>query len=35
MKMVFNERELQDDSTESKIINFDFDFNDKLKIEDG
>ena len=27
------ERELQDDSTESKIIEFDFDFADKLKIE--
>ena len=27
------ERELQDDSTESKIIKFDFDFAEKLKIE--
>ena len=26
-------RELQDDSTESKIIEFDFDFMEKLKIE--
>ena len=26
-------RELQDDSTESKIIEFDFDFAEKLKIE--
>ena len=26
-------RELQDDSTESKIIKFDFDFAEKLKIE--
>ena len=34
-KMVFYERELQDDSTESKIIQFDFDFADKLKIEEG
>ena len=32
-KMVFYERELQDDSTESKIIEFDFDFAEKLKIE--
>ena len=31
--MIFYERELQDDSTESKIIEFDFDFADKLKIE--
>ena len=29
------ERELQDDSTESKIIEFDFDFAEKLKIEVG
>ena len=27
------ERELQDDSMESKIIEFDFDFTEKLKIE--
>ena len=32
--MVFYERELQDDSTESKIIEFDFDFAEKLKIRD-
>ena len=31
--MVFYERELQDDSTESKIIQCDFDFAKKLKIE--
>ena len=31
--MIFYERELQDDSTESKIIEFDFDFAEKLKIE--
>ena len=31
--MVDNEIELQDDSTESKIIEFDFDFMEKLKIE--
>ena len=31
---VFYERELQDDSTESKIIKFDFDFTEKLKIEE-
>ena len=31
--MVDYERELQDDSTESKIIQFDFDFTEKLKIE--
>ena len=31
--MVFYERELQDDSTESKIIEFDFDFTEKLKIK--
>ena len=29
------ERELQDDSTESKIIEFDFDFAKKWKIEVG
>ena len=29
------ERELQDNSTESKIIEFDFDFAEKLKIEVG
>ena len=28
------EIELQDDSTESKIIEFDFDFSEKLKIEE-
>ena len=33
-KMVFYERELQDDSTKSKIIEFDFDFAEKLKIEE-
>ena len=33
--MVDYERELQDDSTESKIIEFDFDFMEKLKIEVG
>ena len=32
-EMIFYERELQDDSTESKIIEFDFDFVEKLKIE--
>ena len=32
-KMVFHERELQDNSTKSKIIEFDFDFAEKLKIE--
>ena len=32
--MVFYERELQDDSTESKIIEFDFDFVEKLKVEE-
>ena len=31
--MVFFERELQDDSTELKIIEFDYDFAEKLKIE--
>ena len=31
--MVDYERELQDDSTESKIIEFDFDFVEKLKID--
>ena len=31
--MVDYERELQDDSMESKIIEFDFDFVEKLKIE--
>ena len=31
--MIDYERELQDDSTESKIIEFDFDFAEKLKIE--
>ena len=30
---VFYERELQDDSTKSKIIEFDFDFVENLKIE--
>ena len=33
--MVFYERGLEDDSTESKIIEFDFDFAEKLKIEEG
>ena len=33
--MVDYERELQDVSTESKIIEFDFDFTEKLKIEMG
>ena len=32
-EMVFYERELRDDSTESKLIDFDFDFTKKLKIE--
>ena len=32
--IVFYERELQNDSTESKIIEFDFDFAEKLKIEE-
>ena len=31
--MVYYEKELQDDPTESKIIEFDFDFAEKLKIE--
>ena len=31
--MVYYKRELQDDSIESKIIKFDFDFAEKLKIE--
>ena len=31
--MVDYERELEDDSTESKNIKFDFDFAEKLKIE--
>ena len=31
---VVYERELQDNSTESKIIEFDFDFAEKLKIEE-
>ena len=31
--MIDNERELQDDSRESKIIKFDFDFAEKLKIK--
>ena len=30
---VFYERELKEDSTKSKIIKFDFDFGEKLKIE--
>ena len=34
-EMVDYERELQDNSTESKIIEFDFDFVEKLKIEVG
>ena len=33
--MVNYERELQDVSTESKFIEFDFDFAEKLKIEVG
>ena len=33
--MVYYKRKLQDNSTESKIIEFDFDFVEKLKIEDG
>ena len=33
--MVDYERELQGDSTESKIIEFDFDFTEKLKIKVG
>ena len=32
--MIFYERELQNDSTESQIIEFDFDFAEKLKIEE-
>ena len=32
-KMVNYERELQENFTESKIIDFDFDFAEKLKIE--
>ena len=32
-KMVFYERELEDESTKSKINEFDFDFAEKLKIE--
>ena len=31
--MVYYERELQENSTESKIIEFDSDFAEKLKIE--
>ena len=34
-EMVDYKRELQEDSTESKIIEFDFDFMEKLKIEVG
>ena len=34
-KMIFYERGLEDESTESKINEFDFDFAEKLKIEDG
>ena len=34
-KMIDYERELQGDSTESKIIKFDFDFAEKLKIKVG
>ena len=33
--MIFYERELQDDYIESKIIEFNFDFAEKLKIEVG
>ena len=32
--MVFYERGLEEESTESKINEFDFDFMEKLKIED-
>ena len=32
-KIIFYERGLQDDFTKSKIIEFDFDFVEKLKIE--
>ena len=32
--MVFYERGLEDDSTKSKIIEFDFNFAEKLKIEE-
>ena len=32
-EMIFYERELQDDSTKLKIIEFDFDFTEKLMIE--
>ena len=34
-EMVFYGRGLEDKSTESKINGFDFDFSEKLKIEDG
>ena len=34
-EMVFYDRELQDDTMESKIIKFDFHFEEKLKIEVG
>ena len=33
--MVLYERRLEDESTESKINEFNFDFVEKLKIEDG
>ena len=33
--MVFYERGLEDESTESKFNEFDFDFAEKLKIEEG
>ena len=33
-KMVFYERGLEDESTKSKINEFDFDFAEKLKIEE-
>ena len=33
-KMIFYERGLEDESTESKIKEFDFDFAEKLKIEE-
>ena len=33
--MIFYERRLEDKSTELKIKEFDYDFVEKLKIEDG
>ena len=34
-EIVFYERGLKDESMESKINEFDFDFEEKLKIEEG